>query len=210
MDRQSHWQSIFQTRTSLEVSWYQPHLRASLELIGQIGLPPTASIIDVGAGDSTLVDDLLAYGFSQISLLDISSAALDRVRTRLASVAEKITWIEADITQVRLPTNTYDLWHDRALFHFLTSDSDRCHYVEQVHNALKPGGVLILATFAHDGPVRCSGLDTLRYSPEALCQELGTDFELIRSLSEMHRTPSGNEQKFSYCLLMKSAQARFR
>jgi len=204
VDRQSHWQSIFQTRTSLEVSWYQPHLRASLELIGQIGLPPTASIIDVGAGDSTLVDDLLAHGFTRISLLDISSAALERVKTRLGSASDKITWIEADITQVILPQKAYDLWHDRALFHFLTNDTDRRRYVELAQNALKPGGYLIIATFAHDGPVRCSGLDTLRYDPEALFHELGTDFTLIRCLSEIHRTPSGNEQHFSYCLIKKS------
>jgi len=205
LDRQSHWQSIYQTRTSSEVGWYQPHLRVSLELIAQLELPPTAQVLDVGAGDSTLVDDLLTHGFSHISLLDISSAALERVRVRLGSATSKITWIEADITQVRLPTNTYDLWHDRALFHFLTNDADRCRYVELAHSALRPAGYLIIATFAHDGPVRCSGLDALRYNPEGLCHELGADFTLIRSLSEIHRTPSGSEQHFSYCLFKKSA-----
>lgn len=205
MDRQSHWQSIFQTRKSSEVSWYQPHLRASLDLIAQLALPPTANILDVGAGDSTLVDDLLACGFSRISLLDISPTALKRVRARLGSESDKITWIEADITQVRLPQNTFDLWHDRALFHFLTQDEDRRRYVELAHNTVKRGGDMIIATFAQDGPVRCSGLDTLRYNPESLCHELGADFTLVRSLSETHHMPSGNEQSFSYCLFKKIA-----
>jgi SAM-dependent methyltransferase len=205
VDRQSHWQSLYQTRSSSEVGWYQPHLRVSLELISQPGILPTANILDVGAGDSTLVDDLLAYGYSHISLLDISSTALERAKARLGYASDKITWIEADILQVRLPSNTYDLWHDRALFHFLTNDSDRCRYVELAHNALKPDGYLIIATFAPDGPVRCSGLDTLRFSPDSLCHEFGADFTLIHSLSEIHHTPSGSEQQFSYCLFKKNA-----
>ena len=203
MDRQSHWQSVYQTRKPTDVGWHQAHLRASLELILQLALPKTAHILDAGAGDSTLVDDLLANGYSHISLLDISSVALERVKARLGPNTENITWIESDITQVVLPPHAYDLWHDRALFHFLTDDQARFRYVESARLALKPGGYMIVATFAQDGPIRCSGLDTQRYSPEALCLEFGEDFKLIRSLPETHHTPSGSEQKFSYCLFKK-------
>jgi len=204
VDRQSHWQSIYQTRKPTDVGWYKPHLLASLELILQLALPLSACILDVGAGDSTLVDDLLANGYTHISLLDISTAALERVKARLGPKSDYITWIEGDITQVGLPPQAYDIWHDRALFHFLTNDLDRCKYIEAVRLALKPGGHMIIATFTEDGPLRCSGLDTLRYSPEALCREFGEDFTLIRSLPETHHTPSGTVQKFSYCLFKKT------
>jgi SAM-dependent methyltransferase len=205
LERQSHWQNIYQTRKSTDVGWYQPHLIVSLGLILQLALPKTATILDVGAGDSTLVDDLLANGYSRISLLDLSSAAFERVKARLGSKSDNISWIEADITQAKLPLQAYDVWHDRALFHFFTNDLDRRKYIEAARLALKPGGYLIIATFAQDGPLRCSGLDTRRYGPEALCQELGEEFMLIRSLPEIHHTPSGNEQKFSYCLFKKNS-----
>jgi len=205
VERKSHWQNIFESKASTGVSWYQPHLRASIALITQANIPRSASILDAGAGDSTLVDDLLASGFTDISVLDISPAALERVKARLGPLSKQITWIEADITQVDLASQAYDLWHDRALFHFLTHAKERNQYVSVVQHALKPGGHLIVATFSQDGPTRCSGLDTQRYNPETLSAEFGQDFTLICSLPESHQTPWGAEQKFNYCLFRKNS-----
>ncbi len=175
----------------------------SLQFIERTGVGKSASIIDVGGGASTLVDDLLARGFERLTVLDVSSKAIDLARARLGSNADKINWIEADITKVSLPQNHYDLWHDRAVFHFLTSAEDRQKYVELVRDSLKPGSHIIMATFAPDGPSRCSGLDVVRYSPDSLLEEFGSDFELIESAGEEHLTPSGVKQMFIYCYLRK-------
>ena len=203
VDSKSHWENIYKTKASTQVSWYQEHLQTPLRLIERTGVEKTAQIIDVGGGASTLVDDLLESGFKHITVLDISTAAINAARKRLGSRAEEATWIEADITKVALPHHYYDLWHDRAVFHFLTSAEERQRYVETVKQSLKPRGHVIISTFAPDGPPKCSGLDVVRYSPKSLHDEFGNEFELIESASEAHLTPSGTKQKFIYCYLRK-------
>ena len=206
MQVKSHWEHVYETKSVDAVSWFQPHAEQSLRLIRQTGLAPTASIIDVGGGASTLADDLLDDGFRHVTVLDVSGAALAAARARLGERAASVTWLEADITQVALPHNAYDLWHDRAVFHFLTSDRDRQAYVAEVLRAVKPGGYVIVATFAEDGPLQCSGLPVVRYSPSALHAEFGATFSLERHEREEHHTPSGAVQKFIYCYCRKSAQ----
>jgi len=203
LDSKPHWENIYKTKASTQVSWYQEHLQTPLRLIEQTGVEKTAQIIDVGGGASTLVDDLLERGFKHITVLDISSAAIDAARKRLGSLREEVTWIEADITKISLPYHYYDLWHDRAVFHFLINAEDRQRYVEAVKHSLKPKGHVIIATFAPDGPPKCSGLDVIRYSPQSLHHEFGNEFKLIESSSEAHLTPSGTKQKFIYCYLRK-------
>jgi SAM-dependent methyltransferase len=194
-----HWESIHQTKAPTQVSWYQEHPTFSLGLIKHTGIDKTSHIIDVGGGISTLVDDLLKEDFNHITVLDISSAALQVTRQRLADAAARVTWIEADITQAVLPYQKYDLWHDRAVFHFLIQPYDRDHYIDTVRHAVRVGGHVIIATFAPDGPDRCSGLKVVRYSPESLHGTFGDDFELMDSTRETHHTPFGTEQKFIYC-----------
>ncbi len=163
MERKAHWEGIYTTKTPTGVSWYQPYASKSLELIKHTGVGTSAHIIDVGGGASTLVDDLLAEGFRHLTVLDVSSAALDAARQRIgARAAQEVAWIEADITQAVLPRLHFDVWHDRAVFHFLTDADERRRYVSAASLALKPGGHLIVATFAADGPVRCSGLNVVR------------------------------------------------
>ena len=194
-----HWDTIYRQKDPGEVSWYQPHLTRSLQLLANAGLRPESRIIDVGGGASTLVDDLLGQGVTDITVLDISGQALAAAKTRLGKRAEQVTWLEADVTQVQLPNASYDLWHDRAVFHFLTSAEDRRRYLDTMRKALKPGGQALLATFALDGPPRCSGLEVVRYSPETLHAEVGKDFRLVETISEEHRTPFKTMQRFMYC-----------
>ena len=199
MNKKPHWEHIYESRAPTQVSWYQEHARFSLEYIRKTGIQKTDAIIDVGGGASRLVDDLVADGYRQISVLDISAAALQLARKRLGTYAAAVTWMEADITQADLPAQAYDLWHDRAVFHFLTQAIDRQRYIETVRHAVRVGGHIILATFAPDGPERCSGLDVVRYSPESLHHEFGADFEMVDSTRETHHTPFGTEQTFIYC-----------
>jgi SAM-dependent methyltransferase len=203
-ERKSHWEIIYTVKAPTEVSWYQQHPEISLELIARTGVEKTAQIIDVGGGASTLVDDLLSQGFHHITVLDIASAALEKSKARLSGRADSVTWLEVDITQASLPYQRYDLWHDRAVFHFLTDGRDRQSYIRLVSESLKPGGHLIVATFAPDGPRKCSGLDTLRYSPGEVLGEFGDGFRLVESVSEAHQTPFRTEQKFIYNRLQKS------
>ena len=191
-----HWDRVYATREASELSWWQPHLACSLRLIEGIGLPLTASIIDVGGGNSTLVDDLLARGYERVTVLDISATALEQAKRRLGEKAAKVEWIVGDIVSVSLPQRAFDLWHDRAAFHFLVSQESRCRYLENLRRALKPGGHLILATFAETGPTMCSGLPTMRYSADELARVIGAEFKLIESLREEHRTPAGAKQDF--------------
>ena len=200
----SHWEKVYAQKLPTELSWYQDHLQMSLRFTERTGVGKSASIIDVGGGASTLVDDLLDRGFERLTVLDVSPKAIELARARLGINADKITWIEADITRVSLPQNHYDLWHDRAVFHFLTGAEDRQKYLELVKDSLKPGGHIIIATFAPDGPPKCSGLDVVRYSPDSLLEEFGSDFELIESAREGHLTPSGAKQRFIYCYLRKN------
>jgi len=203
MSLKTHWEHIHQTKTPTQVSWYQQHALQSLQFIANTGVDKAGRIIDIGGGISTLVDDLLTNGYQQISVLDISAAALQTTQQRLGPRAKEITLLEADVTQVQLPYQFYDVWHDRAVFHFLTDLEDRQRYVNTVREAVKPGGHVIVATFASDGPEKCSGLQVVRYAPESLHNEFGEGFELINSTNELHHTPFGTEQKFIYCYCRK-------
>ncbi len=196
---QAHWRSVFGTKRSSEVSWYQPHLKLSLSMIARTGVAPDCTIIDVGGGDSTLVDDLRQQGFSKITILDIASAAIERARQRLGDAGQSVVWKEGDILLIPLPDHYYDVWHDRAVFHFFVEDAARREYVARAARAIKPHGHLIISTFAADGPERCSGLPTMRYSPQALAEEFTQHFTLVESQAETHTTPQGKEQKFNYC-----------
>lgn len=200
MDQKEHWEHIYKTKSPAEVSWFQPEPALSLDMIRSVAPDLEASIIDVGGGASTLVDGLLRGGYSRITVLDLSGEALERSRTRLGAAAESVSWRTADILSDEFPEATFDVWHDRAVFHFLTDPSSRKRYVEQVGRAVKRGGFVLVATFAEDGPTRCSGLDVVRYSSESLHAEFGDSFTLLRSEREEHLTPSGATQRFTYCL----------
>lgn len=200
-----HWAQVYATKSPGSVSWYQPHARVSMCLIRETGIEPAASIIDVGGGASNLVDDLLADGFQDVTVLDVSGAALDAARRRLGARASSVRWIEADLSEAALATHAYDLWHDRATFHFLGDPADRAAYTQTVLRTVKPGGHVIVATFAEDGPARCSGLPVTRYSATELHPEFGASFSLLRHEHETHVTPSGAVQSFVYCLFRKVA-----
>jgi 2-polyprenyl-3-methyl-5-hydroxy-6-metoxy-1,4-benzoquinol methylase len=195
----SHWENIYRTRPPDSVSWFRPHLERSLSLIERAAPQRTAAIIDVGAGESTLVDDLLARGYANLTILDISQKALSVTRERLGQLAESVEWICADVTHAPLPAHFYDVWHDRAVFHFLATDEERKSYVNAVENAVKPGGHVIVSTFGTEGPTKCSGLPVVRYDAEGLHREFGHHFRLIESSEELHTTPSGTVQQFLYC-----------
>jgi len=199
MNSQSHWERIYEEKAPDAVSWYRPHLEKSLSFIEQVAQGTSAAIIDVGGGGSTLVDDLLTRGYQNITVLDISQAAIDACRKRLGSASERISWLVRDITRVDLDVATYDVWHDRAVFHFLTEESDRAAYVRQVARAVRPGGHVIVSTFALDGPIKCSGLDVIRYDTDSLHREFGVRFQLLESSKELHKTPFGTIQQFLYC-----------
>jgi len=203
MPSKNHWDRVYATKSPQGVSWYQPHADQSVRLIRQTGLPLSASIIDVGGGASTLVDDLLQAGYRRLTVLDLSGAALAAAQARLGDAARQVTWLEADVTRVTLPAQAFDLWHDRAVFHFLTGEREREAYVAAVMHAVKPGGHVIVATFAEDGPLQCSGLPVVRYSPQGLHAEFGNPFTLLKHEREEHHTPSGSVQKFIYCYCRK-------
>lgn len=204
MQSKEHWEKVYSSRQASEVSWFQQHADTSLRLIAASGVTPESALIDVGGGASTLVDDLLARGFTSLTVLDISAAALAAAQKRLGDKASRVQWIEASICDTDLPPQAYDLWHDRAVFHFLTSAGEREAYRATLLNALKPGGIVIIFTFADDGPTKCSGLPVERYSIEQLQAEFGTSFRLMDSGREIHLTPSGNEQRFIYCLFQRT------
>src|ERR1035437_619853 len=199
MDVQTHWEKIYGEKAPDAVSWYRPHLETSLALIEQAPSGSSASVIDVGGGESTLVDDLLARGYGNITILDISQTAIDANRKRLGKASERVHWLVADITKVDLEPSAYDVWHDRAVFHFLTSPSDRVAYVRQVAYAVKRGGHVIVSTFGPEGPTKCSGLEVVRYDAESLHREFGARFRLVGSSMELHHTPFGTTQQFLYC-----------
>ena len=199
MPSKEHWEHVYATKPTTAVSWYQEHAEQSLRLIHQTGIPRSGSIIDVGGGASTLVDDLLKEGYDSITVLDLSAAALNAAKTRLGKRAHAVRWIEGDIVKLPLPEHAYDIWHDRAVFHFLTNEIDRRAYVAQVLRAVRPHGHVVVATFAEDGPTHCSGLPVMRYSPAALHEQFGPGFSLLNQEREGHHTPSGKIQKFIYC-----------
>lgn len=204
MNQQHHWETVYETKSADAVSWYRAHLERSLALIERAAPDRDAAILDVGGGASTLVDDLLARGYRDVSVLDISSQALATARKRLGAQANTVHWLAADLLDAPLQASRYDLWHDRAVFHFLTDVAQRAAYVRQLTQALKPGGHAVIATFGPDGPTRCSGLDTARYDVAGLAQALGDDFILVDSMLETHVTPSGIAQQFLYTLFQRA------
>jgi ubiquinone/menaquinone biosynthesis C-methylase UbiE len=199
VDAKTHWEKVYATKTPDAVSWYRRHLDRSLALIERAVPERSASIIDVGGGESTLVDDLLLRGYTNITVLDVSQGAIDVTRSRLGSAADQVRWIAADITQVELEARAYDLWHDRAVFHFLTVPEQRTAYVGQVARSVKPGGHVIVSAFGPEGPTKCSGLEVVRYDAESLHREFGVSFRLVESSTELHRTPFDTTQQFLYC-----------
>lgn len=200
MDLAAHWEGVYRQKSPEQMSWYQREASLSLALIGRVAPDLGAALLDVGGGASTLVDGLLAAGRTGVAVLDLSDAALGAARARLGAAAARVTWRAADILAADLPPASVDLWHDRAVFHFLTSPDDRRRYVEQVRRALRPGGHALVASFAEDGPLRCSGLDVVRYSSGALHGEFGAGFRLLDSVREEHLTPWGARQSFVYCV----------
>jgi SAM-dependent methyltransferase len=196
-DRQAHWENIYTTKGEAEVSWFEETSTESLRLLQLVGAQPSSAIIDVGGGTSRLVDNLLAKGFENLTVLDLSAAALTSACARLGAKSEAVKWIVADATEW-LPTDTYDVWHDRAAFHFLTSEREQRAYIKRLKQALKRGGHLIVGTFALDGPEKCSGLPVARHSAESLSALLAPDFDLIDSRRHEHITPWQAVQKFQF------------
>ena len=200
MTQREHWEDIYRTQSDSEVSWYQSEAKVSLDLIRRVAPASESPIIDVGGGASTLVDGLLDAGYRRLTVLDLAGSALAVAKQRLGREAEQVEWIESDVLTAPFPSASYAVWHDRAVFHFLTDPSDRAQYVAQVRNAVQPGGHAIVASFAPDGPTRCSGLEVVRYSPDTMHAEFGRSFQLLDSVREDHHTPSGVTQAFLYCL----------
>ncbi len=197
-----HWEAVYQQKQVDEVSWFQPKPTYSLDFISDSGIQPQQAMIDVGGGASTLVDALLDAGYQDVSVLDIAYTALQHAQTRLGERATQVTWLQSDITAF-VPPKTYALWHDRAVFHFLLEAADRRRYIEVLHQALQPGGHLVLAAFSPTGPTHCSGLPIVRYDVALLMHTLGAGFQLLSTRQEAHQTPAGKTQDFLYFHLQK-------
>ncbi|MGL5509239.1 MAG: methyltransferase domain-containing protein [Microcoleaceae cyanobacterium] len=201
-ERKVHWENVYQTKSPMQVSWYQQQPTLSLELINHTNISKDQPIIDVGGGASVLVDYLYQQGFTNLAVLDIAGEAIALSQKRLGKIAENIQWYESDVTKFQ-PDRQFSLWHDRAVFHFLTDPKDRQNYRQLLAQALIPNGHLIIATFAIGGPAKCSGLDIIQYDAEKLRIELGDHFQLIEAKSEIHLTPTDKEQEFIYCHFQK-------
>lgn len=197
MDRKEHWNQVYETKGAQDLSWYQPRPEVSLHLIEAAGLTRDAGIIDVGGGPSTLVDLLIEAGYKNLAVLDVSATALNQTRLRLGARAAAVEWFEADVTSFT-PPHDFGLWHDRAVFHFLTQAQERRRYVATLQRSLRPGGTAIIATFALDGPPKCSGLDVMRYDERLILTELGMEFQLQEVRRETHVTPWQSKQRFNY------------
>lgn len=201
-DRKKHWEEIYQTKQQSEVSWYQPTPLISLSYFEQFKIPKEAKIIDVGGGDSFLVDNLLDKGYKDITVLDISSASLERAKIRLGENCAKIKWIVADAANFN-PTETYDFWHDRAAFHFLTQEEEIKRYINTVQKNIKPSGILVIGTFSELGPEKCSGIKIKQYSEASMTDRLKEFFEKIECKTVEHLTPSDTIQQFVFCSFRK-------
>lgn len=199
MDKKAHWERVYKAKAPDQLSWYRPHLETSLTLIERAADGPQASIIDVGGGESTLTDDLLSRGFENITVLDISETAINVCKNRMGPAAGRIQWLVADVTRTELDMHVYDIWHDRAVFHFLTKPEQRAAYVRNVVRSVKRDGHVIVSTFGPEGPMKCSGLDVMRYDADSLHDQFGARFRLVESSKELHRTPIGTTQQFLYC-----------
>lgn len=204
VDRRTHWESVYSTKDENQVSWFQENPSISIEMIKASGASKDAAIIDIGGGASRLVDALLKDGFISLSVLDLSAAALEVARKRIGPAGAGVEWIVADVTTWQ-PARSYDLWHDRATFHFLTEPSDRAAYLDRLHLALRVGGQAIIGTFALDGPEECSGLPVQRYDSGRLAQTLGSSFELVEARTETHRTPRNSLQSFQFSRFRRRA-----
>lgn len=201
MDPQAHWEAVYRGKGERETSWFREHLDTSLALIDGLALDRATPVIDVGGGRSTLVDDLLARGYTDLSVLDLSESALAQARDRLGAAGATVAWHVADVMNAALPDAHYGLWHDRAVFHFLVDDAARAAYVAQAARALRPGGHAIIATFAPDGPEKCSGLPVRRYAAAELAAAFAPAFRLVNQAREVHRTPWDSTQAFGYAVL---------
>lgn len=197
-DKRSHWENIYHNKPLETVSWYQPNPETSLKFIHQLDLPKSAKIIDIGGGDSFLVDYLLELGYEDITVLDISHTAIERAKARLGSKADKVQWITTDILDFR-PTEQYDFWHDRAAFHFLTEENDVDHYIETTGNAISKNGMMVIGTFSKLGPKKCSGIDIKQYSEQTMTDRFEKYFEAIECFSVDHKTPFETIQNFAFC-----------
>jgi SAM-dependent methyltransferase len=202
MSTQAHWEHVYGTKAPDQVSWFRPHLETSLAFIKRAKSNTDAQIIDVGGGESTLVDDLVASGYQNVTVLDISQTAIEVTKGRVGQLADRVAWIVGDVNTADLPTNAYDIWHDRAVFHFLTNPDDRVAYVQKVRRSVRPGGYVIIGTFGPEGPTKCSGLSVNRYDAESLHGEFGRTFRLIDSIKELHETPFKTTQQFLYCFCL--------
>ncbi len=203
-ERQAHWQNVYQTKAERDVSWFQESPAMSLDLIRATGAGANASIVDIGGGASRLADALVAGGFRSVTVLDLSEQALATSGARLGASAERVNWIVADVTAWQ-PAQSYDVWHDRAAFHFLTESRDRSAYAECVRKAVRPGGHVIIGTFAPDGPERCSGLPVVRHDAASIGAVLGPSFKLMETRSDDHHTPGGNVQRFQFSRFQRSS-----
>jgi ubiquinone/menaquinone biosynthesis C-methylase UbiE len=201
-DRKKHWENIYQTKELKDLSWYQPSPTTSLDFLKQFNISKTAKIIDIGGGDSLLVDNLLDLGYTDITVLDISDAALDRSKKRLGDRSSKIKWIVADAATFK-PAEKYDFWHDRATFHFLTKEQEIENYIDTVHRSINPTGILVIGTFSEQGPKKCSGIEITQYSETTMTKRLINFFEKIKCITIDHRTPSGMIQNFIFCSFRK-------
>jgi 2-polyprenyl-3-methyl-5-hydroxy-6-metoxy-1,4-benzoquinol methylase len=207
IDRKKHWESIYHTKDTQQVSWFQPTPEMSLDFIKELNIPLTAKIIDVGGGDSLLVDHLLQLGYKDVTVLDISEKSLKNAKMRLGPQAKQVTWIVADITEFVSVTH-YDLWHDRAAFHFLTNAQEIESYVLTVKNSLAPDGIMVIGTFSDKGPTECSGLEIAQYSEESMTSLFTENFSKIKCLLTDHQTPSGDQQNFIFCCFKKLSKVR--
>lgn len=205
MSRVAHWDSVYATKQPEGVSWFQPHLNLSLQLLERAGLSRSTRIIDIGAGASTLVDDLLARDVQAVTAVDISAAALQVTRDRLRERADRVRWIVSDVTQLDLPPSSIDIWHDRATLHFLTDPRDVHKYVQVASRVVAPGGHVVIGGFASDGPEQCSLLPVVRRDPEQIAELFAKEFVLVEARRETHTTPGGSVQRFAYALLRKRA-----
>ena len=210
MDPKSHWEGVYRAKRPEQVSWFQSEARLSLQLIQQVASDRGSAIIDVGGGASTLVDGLIRADYHRVTVLDLALTSLGQAQNRLKDSSQLVTWREADVLTTEFAAAEFDVWHDRAVFHFLTDPADRARYVAQVKRALRPEGHAIVATFAEDGPTHCSGLAVARYSAEALHDEFGATFRLIHSYREAHITPNDVTQSFTYCLCRYEPHASTR
>ncbi len=203
VNRAGHWNKIYAKRQPGEVSWFQPHLEKSLSLINAARLPSDARIIDVGGGASTLASDLLSLGFSDITVLDVSSEGLCRAKSEMGEEAGRVKWIEDDVLLAELPLDHYGLWHDRAVFHFLMAEEEQAAYMKKMAGSLKSGGIFIIGGFALDGPSQCSGLPAARHCGASIGRLLGASFATLQEAFETHCTPSGSQQRFFFCSFRK-------